>query len=131
MSIPFSHVLICRTDNIGDVVLTLPLAGFLKREYPGVRIDFLCRAYAAPVVRQCRFVDQVIALETLADRQAYFAASGVDTVIFAYPDRRLAQAAKRPASATGSAPVTGCIIFFTAISWPISAGSTRLCTRRN
>lgn len=91
----FLHILICRTDNIGDVVLTLPLAGYLKRRYPGATIDFLCRGYAAPVVRQCRFVDRVIEVETLDDPQAFFAASGIDTVLFVFPDRRLARAAQR------------------------------------
>ena len=38
------RVLVCRTDNIGDVVLTLPLAGFLKQHVPGVQVDFLVRA---------------------------------------------------------------------------------------
>lgn len=89
-----SHILICRTDNIGDVVLTLPLAGYLKRLMPGVRVDFLCRGYAAPVVRQCRFVDQVIAAEE-RDADTLFAQGGYDTVIFAFPSRRLAKAAKR------------------------------------
>lgn len=90
-----SRVLICRTDNIGDVVLTLPLAGYLKQTVPGVQVDFLVRAYAAPVVRQCRFVDHVRTLEEQEDAQAMFAAGGYDTVIFAYPNRRLAKAAKK------------------------------------
>ncbi|MDB5753969.1 MAG: lipopolysaccharide heptosyltransferase family protein [Massilia sp.] len=95
MPVLFSHILICRTDNIGDVVLTLPLAGYLKRNYPGVRIDFLCRAYAAPVVRQCRFVDRVLVFEEHQDARRLFADGGYDTVIFAFPNRCLAQAARR------------------------------------
>ncbi|WP_051780286.1 glycosyltransferase family 9 protein [Janthinobacterium agaricidamnosum] len=68
----------------------------MKHLYPGVRIDFLCRAYAAPVVRHCRFVDHVVTVESLEDDpQAYFAASGADTVVFAFPKRQLAQAAKK------------------------------------
>ena len=90
-----ARILICRTDNIGDVVLTLPLAGYLKQLLPGVQIDFLCRAYAAPVVRQCRFIDQVLAIEAQPDPQRMFADGGYDTVIFAFPNRRLAQAARR------------------------------------
>lgn len=92
-----AHILICRTDNLGDVVLTLPLAGYLRSRYPGARIDFLCRAYAAPVVRHCRFVDQVVALESLeADgARAFFAQAEYDTVIFAMPHRGLARAARQ------------------------------------
>ena len=91
----FERILICRTDNIGDVVLTLPLAGYLKQRYPGVQIDFLVRAYAAPVVRQSRFVDQVLAIEEHPDHRLMFLEGGYDTVIFAFPHRRLAQAARR------------------------------------
>ncbi len=106
MPIQLSHVLICRTDNIGDVVLTLPLAGYLKQLFPNVRIDFMCRSYAAPVVRQCAFVDRVIGIDSQRDNDktgndsggdpaALIAAGGYDTVIFAFPDRRLARAARR------------------------------------
>jgi len=95
MQIPYAHILICRTDNIGDVVLTLPLAGYLKKLYPGARVDFLCRAYAAPLVENCVFVDEVLVLEDLEDPAAYFKTAGVDAIIFAFPNRRLALAAKR------------------------------------
>jgi ADP-heptose:LPS heptosyltransferase len=89
------RILICRTDNIGDVVLTLPLAGYFKRIMPGVQVDFLVRAYAAPVVRQCRFVDRVLSVEEQGDHARMFAEGRYDTVIFAFPNRRLAQAARR------------------------------------
>jgi ADP-heptose:LPS heptosyltransferase len=97
MAAPIKRILICRTDNIGDVVLTLPLAGYLKQRYPGIVIGFLVRAYAAPVVRHCRFVDHVLELETLdgGDLTAAFAAGAYDTVLFALPVRRLAVAARR------------------------------------
>lgn len=89
-----SRILICRTDNIGDVVLTLPLAGYLKRELPGVQVDMLVRAYAAPVVRCCEFIDRTLALEEL-DLERLFADGAYDTVIFAYPNRALGRAARR------------------------------------
>jgi ADP-heptose:LPS heptosyltransferase len=95
MNLEKSHILISRTDNIGDVVLTLPIAGYLKQRYPGIRIGFLCRAYAAPLVRHCASIDYVIELEKLTDPAFWFALSGVDTVIFSKPDKRLAKAAKK------------------------------------
>ncbi|MBI3231214.1 MAG: hypothetical protein HYZ45_13915, partial [Burkholderiales bacterium] len=91
----FERILICRTDNIGDVVLTLPLAGYLKQHYPGVQVDFLVRGYAAPVVRLSRFVDQVYCQEDLGDASCFFAKGAWTTVIFAFPQRALASAAKR------------------------------------
>ena len=95
MQFSHAHFLICRTDNIGDVVLTLPLAGFLKQRYPDCRISFLCRTYAEAVVRQCIFVDFVICEESLSDPVAQLKVGGYHCVIFAYPQRKLARAAKQ------------------------------------
>lgn len=90
------RILITRTDNIGDVVLTLPLAGYLKQLYPEAEIVFLCRGYAAAVVAQCRHVDQVLTLEELGtDLARGLRQTGCDTVLFAFPRRELAYAARR------------------------------------
>jgi len=90
------RILITRTDNIGDVVLTLPLAGYLKQLYPDAEIVFLVRRYAAAVVAQCRHVDQVLTLEELGDDLTEeLRRTGCDTVLFAFPQRKLAVAARR------------------------------------
>jgi ADP-heptose:LPS heptosyltransferase len=94
MTIRSEHILICRTDNIGDVALTLPVTGWLKQRFPHVKISMLCRAYAADFVRQCSTVDEVITAEQVSsDPRAYFAATDIDTIIFAQPNRELAIAA--------------------------------------
>ena len=91
MAINSSHVLISRTDNIGDVILTLPIAAYLKQHFPALKISFLCRGYAAPVVRHCRSIDEVVELEGfLEDPSAYFAKANVDTIILAQPLKRMA-----------------------------------------
>lgn len=89
------RVLICRTDNIGDVVLTLPLAGYLRQHFPDIEIDFLVRGYAAPVVRLSGNVRQVYSLEEIGEEVEFFAKGQWDSVIFAFPQRRLAKAAKK------------------------------------
>lgn len=91
-----SHILICRTDNIGDVVLTLPMARRLRELNPDARISMLCRSYAADVVRLSRNVDDVIALEDISDDPVdYMRQAGIDTVILAQPHQMLAKAAFR------------------------------------
>ncbi|SEO20803.1 ADP-heptose:LPS heptosyltransferase [Duganella sp. CF517] len=93
---PPRRIMITRTDNIGDVVLTLSLAGYLKQIYPQAEIVFLCRRYAAAVVAQCRHVDRVLTLEELGGDQAgAMARADCDTVLFAFPRRHLAIAAFR------------------------------------
>jgi ADP-heptose:LPS heptosyltransferase len=109
---PMRHVLICRTDNLGDVVLTLPLAGYLRKRFPELKIGFLCRGYAAEMVANCTALDYVVEREkiecdlgskpslkrdAISDVAAWMQKAGVDTIIFAKPDRQLAAAAKKAA----------------------------------
>lgn len=57
------HIVISRTDNIGDVVLTLPLAGYLKEHFAsigGCRISFLGKAYTKDIIEACPYVDQFL-----------------------------------------------------------------------
>lgn len=61
------HIILSRTDSIGDVMLTLPMAGLIKKRLPGVRITFIGRRYTLPVLRCCTHVDEAIALEELID----------------------------------------------------------------
>lgn len=94
MPVSSQHILISRQDNIGDVILTLPMAARLKQLNPGVNITLLCRAYAAEVARYCDDIDDVIEIENIkADLVGYLKNSDIDTVILAQPDRPLAAAA--------------------------------------
>ena len=96
MPISSKHILISRQDNIGDVILTLPMAALLKQLNPGVKITLLCRAYAAEVVRYCDDIDDVVEIESIKDDLlGYLRQSDIDTVILAQPDRALAKAAFR------------------------------------
>ncbi|MDR3626728.1 MAG: glycosyltransferase family 9 protein [Ignavibacteriaceae bacterium] len=57
------NLLIVRTDRIGDVVLSLPLAGIIKKHYPECRITFLLREYTLPLALNNPFIDEVIVLK--------------------------------------------------------------------
>lgn len=56
------NLLIVRTDRIGDVVLTLPLAGIIKKHYPDCRITFLVREYTRSLVENHPYIDNVLIL---------------------------------------------------------------------
>ncbi|MDR1792820.1 MAG: hypothetical protein LBR36_05200 [Bacteroidales bacterium] len=43
-------VLFSRTDGIGDVILTLPLAGWIKKTYPHAKVLFMGTDYTSAVV---------------------------------------------------------------------------------
>ena len=57
------NLLIVRTDRIGDVVLSLPLADIIKKHLPGCKITFLVREYTKTLVENHPLVDEVIILE--------------------------------------------------------------------
>jgi ADP-heptose:LPS heptosyltransferase len=96
MPISSRHILISRQDNIGDVILTLPMAAYLKQINPGVKITLLCRAYATEVVRYCSDIDEVVSIESIKDDLlGYLKKSDIDTVILAQPDHKLTTASFR------------------------------------
>ena len=55
-------ILIVRTDRIGDVVLTLPMAKFTKETYPNYHITFLVRNYTKEFPTSNKYVDDTIIL---------------------------------------------------------------------
>ena len=55
-----SNIIISRTDSIGDVVLTLPVATVLKRHFPGIKIAFIGKNYTKPVIESCTSIDLFI-----------------------------------------------------------------------
>ncbi len=66
------NILIVRTDRIGDVILTLPLAGLIKNEYPNAKITFLLREYTKNIVSDHPFIDEVIVLKEINDKISFF-----------------------------------------------------------
>ncbi|MDP1620716.1 MAG: glycosyltransferase family 9 protein [Bacteroidales bacterium] len=62
------RIILSRTDSIGDVVLTLPLADALKKSIPGCTIIFLGREYTRPVVELCRNVDEFVSWDSPSPR---------------------------------------------------------------
>jgi heptosyltransferase III len=92
---------IFRTDRIGDVLLTLPLAAALKRHNPLSRVLFCAREYTADLLRLSSDVDEVI---VVSDTDVSLYAPGfvaelrehrIDVALFAYPRPGLAFGALR------------------------------------
>jgi len=93
------HILISRTDAIGDVVLTLPLCGYLKSVYPDVKISFLGRTYTGPVINCCTAVDDFINYDELkalplTEQAAFLKSKNIDIIIHVYPRKEIANLAR-------------------------------------
>ncbi|MCX6175408.1 MAG: glycosyltransferase family 9 protein [Ignavibacteriales bacterium] len=56
------NILIVRTDRIGDVVLSLPLAAIIKKHFPDCKVTFLLREYTKPLAVNNPNIDEVIIL---------------------------------------------------------------------
>jgi heptosyltransferase-3 len=90
--------IISRTDAIGDVVLTLPVAGVLRSLYPSSRILFLGRSYTKDIIAACENIDGFLNWDEwreLPAREAAraMAATGADCIIHVFPDKAIARVA--------------------------------------
>ena len=65
------NLLIVRTDRIGDVILSLPLAGIIKKKYPDCRITFLLREYTKPLAENHPYIDEVMILKSDNNKLSY------------------------------------------------------------
>ncbi len=61
------HIILARTDNIGDMLLSFPLAVRLKQFYPGLKISILAREYVRALVDACPDIDQFLSYEQLLE----------------------------------------------------------------
>ncbi len=76
-----SSLAIARTDSIGDVIVTLPLCGFIKKHSPNTRIVFIGRSYTQAIVEACPFVDEFLNFDMRATSSLK-----VEACVFAFPD---------------------------------------------
>jgi heptosyltransferase-3 len=91
--------LVSRTDAIGDVVLTLPVAGWLKQQYPGCRVVLIGRAYTAAVAAVCPWVDEFLNADELGqlpekEQVTQLQSQAAIAIIHVFPNKRLARLAK-------------------------------------
>jgi heptosyltransferase-3 len=91
---PMKNILISRTDNLGDVVLTFPLAAYLKSYFPDSSILFLGKKYTADLLEACNSIDEFIARETLIENPSLLKSKNIDVVLFVYPDKEVAKVCK-------------------------------------
>jgi ADP-heptose:LPS heptosyltransferase len=93
------HILISRTDAIGDVVLTLPLCGILKSENSDCKISFLGNSYTEPIIALSKNVDAFYNWDDVKNKSAkeqseFLKAINADCIVHVFPKKEIAQAAK-------------------------------------
>ncbi len=93
-------IIISRTDNIGDVVLTLPLAGILKKKYPQASILFLGKKYIRPLIEACEHISKFIDWDDVSalpreDQLSLFKSLKADVILHVFPHPEIASLAYR------------------------------------
>ena len=88
------NIIISRTDSIGDVVLTLPLAKLVKETYPHIKVAFLGRAYTKPVIDACTYIDQFIDIEDFLKQEILIDGKPPQAIIHVFPVKEIAHRAK-------------------------------------
>lgn len=93
MSKTLKNILITRTDRIGDVILSLPVAGAIKDALPNSQVTFMVRAPMAPIAQMCPWVDDVLMAREgrdIAGQRNEIAQRRFDAAICLYPRSEIA-----------------------------------------
>ncbi len=92
-----SHFVISRTDSIGDVILTLPMAHVLKLNFPDSTISFLGRSYTRDIIECCKSVDNFIDWDEIKikDSSGAFNKLNIDVFIHVFPVKEIARAVRK------------------------------------
>ncbi len=94
----FQNIIISRTDSIGDVVLTLPLAGIIKEHYPNCKLYFLGKTYTEAVIKLSKHVDEFLNWDKIQQSENpinEFKKLDADAIIHVFPNKQIAQIAKQ------------------------------------
>jgi ADP-heptose:LPS heptosyltransferase len=89
------NILVVRTDRIGDVVLTLPIANIIKKHFADSRVSFLIREYTKSLCENNLFINEIVTLDEIDGKTKIFSnirkiKKKFDTAIVAYPTFRIA-----------------------------------------
>lgn len=89
------NIIISRTDSIGDVILTLPVAAVLKQRFPNTTIAFLGKSYTRPVIDACKHVDVFLDVDDFLNKPVSIAGEKPDCILHVFPVSRVAKRARQ------------------------------------
>lgn len=93
-------IIISRTDSIGDVILSLPMAGILKKEFQNAKLIFLGRNYTKDIIALSEHIDEFISYDEILNLSAneqltVFKNLKATHIIHVFPVKHIAQLAKK------------------------------------
>lgn len=95
-----NKILISRTDSIGDVILTLPMAGILKKKFPEVKIVFLGKNYTKSIIESSEHIDEFLSIDDLnklnpKEQVKFIRGKNISHCIHVFPKKEIAQLMKK------------------------------------
>ena len=88
-------IVLSRTDNLGDVILTLPLAGMLKKQYPQSQLIFIGKKYTEAIIKSSQYIDIFLDREQVIASPEVLKNLKADVIIHVFPDKEIAKVAKK------------------------------------
>jgi len=93
-------IILSRIDSLGDVVLTLPMAGVIKKQEPETKIIFIGKTYSKPLIETSVFIDEFINYDELLQKNAQeqlllFKQINADAIVHVFPNKKIASLAKK------------------------------------
>jgi len=90
-------IIISRTDSIGDVILTLPLCVWLKKQFPQTELVFLGRTYTKDIIACFDVVDKFLNFDDFSSlpTSERIARLKADCIIHVFPNREIAALSKK------------------------------------
>lgn len=100
MNKSIKHILVCRRDSLGDVVLALIACGIIKEHYPDCKITFLGRTYTQDAALSSIHVDNFINYDDWQGKSdnevtSDLKARNIDAALHIRPDKHISFHVKR------------------------------------
>ncbi len=89
-------IIVSRTDNLGDVILTLPLITQLRKIFPSAKITFLIKKYVYDLIKNYPGIDDfafIDDLQNFSELKKFFKKRDFDLMLNVYPRFEIALAA--------------------------------------
>jgi ADP-heptose:LPS heptosyltransferase len=90
-----ANIIISRTDSIGDVVLTLPVAAVLKKHFPNMQIGFMGKSYTRDVIEACTYIDQFIDVQDFLTGTVLINGQKPEAILHVFPVPQIAARARK------------------------------------
>ena len=93
-------IILSRTDSLGDVMLSLPMAGAIKMSNSNIKIIFIGRTYSKSIIETSEFVDDFVNFDELQKKDKstqlnVFRNLNADAIVHVFPNKEIAQLAKK------------------------------------